>query len=133
MVKHIYVTCGIVELNNCVLSVQRSDAMSLPLKWEFPGGKIEQGESPEECLKRELFEELGINVRISYALASSTYSYPTFIITLYPFICKILSGEIILKEHADIVWLHPSKLFALDWAAADIPVVQVYLDSKGIR
>jgi len=101
--------------------------MSLPLKWEFPGGKIEKGESPEDCLKRELLEELGIQVSVDKALSPSTHPYPTFTVTLHPFICSIDSGNIVLHEHAAITWLPQEKLFSLDWAEADIPVIKSYL------
>ena len=101
--------------------------MSLPLKWEFPGGKIDKGESPEECLKRELLEELGIQVSVDRVLSTSTHSYPTFTVTLHPFVCSIDSGDIVLHEHAAITWLPPEKLHTLDWADADIPVIESYL------
>jgi 8-oxo-dGTP diphosphatase len=100
--------------------------MSMPLKWEFPGGKVEEGESCEACLRRELFEELAIHVDIVECLPQSDYSYPSFTITLYPFICTIRSGEIVLGEHAALCWLHPADLLTLDWAEADIPVVRAY-------
>ena len=72
--------------------------MSLPLKWEFPGGKIHQEESPSECLRRELFEELNIHISVGKSLSASTYQYPTFTVTLHPFICSIEAGEIVLNE-----------------------------------
>ena len=101
--------------------------MKLPLKWEFPGGKIEQGESPEQCLRRELVEELSLNIEVRHNLAPTTYHYPTFSVTLYPFICTIKSGEINLREHAALAWLSPLKLPELDWAEADRPVLDAYL------
>lgn len=125
--KHIHVTCAIIEKNGFVLAAQRSAAMSLPLKWEFPGGKIDTGESPEGCLKRELMEELGITVKVGQALSPNTYHYPAFTVTLYPFICGIDVGEVILHEHSAIMWLPPEKLLSLDWADADIPVIESYL------
>ena len=103
--------------------------MSLPLKWEFPGGKINLGESPEECLRRELAEEMGVSIRVGKCLQVSTHHYPTFEITLYPFICSIEKGEVVLHEHARIVWLPPEKLNTLDWAKADRPVIESYLDA----
>ncbi len=109
-----------------MLSTQRSETMSLPLKWEFPGGKINDGERPEECLSRELREELGIAVVISRSLDPVTHQYPTFIITLYPFVCRITAGEIILHEHKAFTWLPPEKLHELDWAEADIPLIEDY-------
>ncbi|MBT1073557.1 (deoxy)nucleoside triphosphate pyrophosphohydrolase [Geobacter chapellei] len=125
--KHVHVTCAIIEKDDLVLAAQRSASMSLPLKWEFPGGKIDPDESCEECLQREIMEELGITVTISSALPSHTHCYTSFTVTLYPFICTIDKGEIVLHEHAAITWLAPEKLCELDWAEADLPVIETYL------
>ncbi len=124
--KHIHVACAIIEVGGKVLCTQRSDAMSLPLKWEFPGGKIDEGESPEECLKRELNEELGIEASVGQACPTTTHHYPDFSVTLYPFICEIISGHITLHEHKAMVWLTGEELQALDWAEADLPVIEEY-------
>ncbi len=124
--KSIQVACAIIENGGKVLSTQRGESMSLPLKWEFPGGKTNNGESPEECLKRELSEELGIEVAVSLSLPPVTHHYPAFTVTLYPFICTIVAGEITLHEHAAIAWLPPGELHTLDWAEADLPVIEIY-------
>lgn len=100
--------------------------MSLPLKWEFPGGKIDEGESPEECLKRELHEELGIEASVGQARPTTSHRYSSFSVTLYPFICEIISGEITLHEHGALVWLPIEELHTLDWAEADLPVIKEY-------
>ena len=105
--------------------------MSLPLKWEFPSGKIDLGETPEECLRRELVEEMGIHVSVGKNLPISTHHYPTFSVSLYPFICSIESGDIVLHEQASIVWLPPEQLNTLDWAKADLPVIESYLAACG--
>jgi 8-oxo-dGTP diphosphatase len=123
----IQVACGIIERNGLVLAAQRSDQMSMPLKWEFPGGKIHPDESPEKCLQRELLEELSVNIRVSQGLPVSEHDYPSFHIALFPFICEIASGALSLNEHAALAWLHPERLDILDWAAADMPIVKVYL------
>jgi len=125
--KHIYVACAIIEQDGLVLAAQRSAVMSLPLKWEFPGGKIEQGELPEECLRRELVEEMSVNIFVGKPLPPTTYKYESFEVTLYPHICSIVSGEITLHEHSAIAWLPPEKLHTLDWAEADLPVIQSYI------
>jgi mutator protein MutT len=125
--KSIRVSCAIIEEDGKVLSTQRSETMSLPLKWEFPGGKIKEGELPDQCLKRELHEELGIEVAIGRSLSSTTYQYATFIVTLYPFICRIIAGNITLHEHKTLAWLHRDKLYELDWAEADLPVINEYI------
>lgn len=126
---HLHVACAIIEKNGRVLSTQRSAAMSLPLKWEFPGGKIQPNEPTEDCLRRELFEELGIQINVGRALPPHTYCYQTFAVTLYPFVCTVESGELTLYEHAAFVWLPPAELYTLDWAEADLPVIQTYLYS----
>ncbi len=124
--KYISVSCAIIEQNGLVFVAQRSEVMALPLKWELPGGKIKEDESPTACLQREILEELGVHIQITRTLPESTYQYPEFTVTLYPFVCTILKGKIKLSEHADMVWLPPSKLAELDWAEADLPVVDSY-------
>lgn len=129
--KHIHVTCAIIERAGRVLATQRSAAMSMPHKWKFPGGKIDPGETAEECLRRELLEEIGIQARIGRSLPASTHQYPTFTITLHPFVCTIEEGEIVLHEHEALLWLEPGELLCLDWAEADIPVLAAYLSANG--
>jgi 8-oxo-dGTP diphosphatase len=126
-IKHIHVTCAIIRRGSLVLAARRSAVMSMPLKWEFPGGKIRDDETAEECLSRELKEELGIIVHVGVALAPSTHQYPDFTITLYPFLCGIQSGAVTLHEHAEIAWVKPQRLSELDWADADRPVVEAFL------
>ncbi|MDY0905117.1 (deoxy)nucleoside triphosphate pyrophosphohydrolase [Pedobacter sp. CFBP9032] len=131
IIKKIFqVSCAIiVSQNKKILVTQRSSSMSLPLKWEFPGGKIEREESPEQTVVREIKEELHIEISISNKLPSMTHNYENFSIILNPFICKIEQGEIKLSEHQAFRWLNPNKLLDLDWAEADIPVAQYYLQT----
>jgi 8-oxo-dGTP diphosphatase len=129
--KTIHVACAIIEQNGRVMAAQRSSAMSMPFKWEFPGGKIDQGETPEECLVREVREELGVEIHVGGPLMPATHHYPDLTVTLYPFVCTILSGDIILHEHAASVWLLPAELPRLDWAEADWPVLEAYRRMKG--
>lgn len=121
------VTCAIIKRKGKIFAAQRSKKMSLPLKWEFPGGKVNNGENLKECLMRELFEGLNIEVAIGRSLPPVTHQYKTFEVTLYPFICTIVSGEISLHEHAAIAWLSPDEMYSLDWAEADLPVIKSYL------
>ncbi len=127
---HLRVTCAIIERDNRVFAAQRSAVMSQPHKWEFPGGKIHAGETPAACLRREILEELGIAIHVGQALAPYTHAYPTLTVTLYPFVCAMAAGEIILHEHAAAIWLAPTELPTLDWAAADLPVLATYLTGK---
>jgi 8-oxo-dGTP diphosphatase len=121
---HIHVACAIIQQDGLILAAQRSATMSLPLKWEFPGGKLEAGESPQVCLLRELNEELGISVTIGQGLPPHTHCYPSFTVTLYPFLCHQLQGYITLHEHNDARWLKLTDLLQLDWAEADLPLIQ---------
>lgn len=131
--KHLQVTCAIIERAGLVLAARRSATMSHPGKWEFPGGKIVPGESPAECLRREIREELGLAVRISNQLCLHTHHYPALTVTLHPFVCTITAGEPHLHEHAAIIWLSPAELFSLDWAEADLPVLAEYLAGSDHR
>jgi 8-oxo-dGTP diphosphatase len=124
--NHIRVSCAIIERDGLVLAAQRSGSMSLPLKWEFPGGKIKEGESPEDCLSRELIEEMEIQPAVGHPLPPSTHYYDEFTVTLFPFVCSIHSGTITLHEHAAVTWLAPLDLASLDWAEADRPVLESY-------
>ncbi len=102
--------------------------MHLPLKWEFPGGKKKEGESPEACLRREISEELGIEVEITSRLPSNDHSYPeSNPFKLIPFTCRIKAGSPVAREHRQIKWVRISVLPSLDWAGADIPVLENYL------
>ena len=101
--------------------------MSLPLKWEFPGGKIDPGESAEECLVREMQEELRICVQVERQFPVSTHHYPSVTVTLHPFICTMAAGHPDPQEHDTVAWFTPEKLCTLDWAAADVPVLASYL------
>ena len=125
--KHIHVACALIERDGLVLAARRGPGMTLPHKWEFPGGKLEPGESPEDCLKRELIEEMGADVAVKRALPLLTHHYDTFTVTLYPFTCKLLSPEITLHEHSAVVWLPPGDLHSLDWLDADRPLLEMYL------
>lgn len=125
--KTIAVTCALIHFENKILAVQRSLAMSLPLKWEFPGGKIEKDESAEDCVKREVLEELNIHIELRHPLTPVSHQYPDFKISLIPFIADYVSGDLKLTEHSKYRLMDKEKLIELDWAEADIPIVQEFL------
>jgi 8-oxo-dGTP diphosphatase len=124
----IHVACAIIEENGRVLAAQRNEFGRMPLKWEFPGGKIHVNESPEECLKREVLEEMGARLEIRRPLPLTSHDYADFSVTLYPFVCSLVTEEITLHEHKAIKWLLPEELLTLDWAEADIPIIKGYLE-----
>lgn len=126
----IQVTCALIEDDDQILCAQRSEKMSLPLKWEFPGGKLENGETLEECLRREIKEELGLDIKILEQLPSNTHKYSDKkVIKLIPFRCSLQTSEIDLKEHLKIEWASIFQLENFDWAEADIPIVQYYIQN----
>ncbi len=123
----INVTCAIILFENKILVTQRSENMMLPLKWEFPGGKLEINESEINCIKREIREELNLEIEVLKKLSNSIFNYETFKINLIPFVANYVSGNIILTEHKDYKLLDKSELLNLDWAEADIPIVKEFL------
>ena len=127
MLNVINVTCAIIIKENKIFVAQRSETMKLPLKWEFPGGKLEQNESEINCIKREIKEEINIEIEIVKKISCSIYDYGTFKINLIPFIVNHISGEIKLAEHKDYKLLDKTELLNLDWAEADLPIVEEFL------
>jgi len=123
----INVTCAIIKNKSIFLVTQRSGKMKLPYKWEFPGGKIEKGESEEICIKREILEELNIDIEVVGRLSNSIYDYGDFKICLIPFIAEYVFGVIKLTEHNDYKWVEKLDLLKLDWAPADLPIVNELL------
>lgn len=123
----INVTCAIILKDSKILVAQRSEKMKLPLKWEFPGGKLELNENEVDCIKREIKEELNIEIKVIKKLSNSIFDYGTFKINLIPFIANYISGEILLLEHKEYKLLDKSELYNLDWAEADLPIVEEFL------
>lgn len=125
----IRVTCAIIESESGVLCALRSTKMSHAGLWEFPGGKVEQGETNEACLIREIKEELDVTIEIISPLDWQPFTYPGgFSLALIPFRCRILEGYPKAMQHQEIRWVKRAELMNLDWAGADIPVLENYLD-----
>ena len=101
--------------------------------WEFPGGKMEPGESPEEALKREIWEELETKMVVERLVQTVEYDYPKFHLKMHCFWCHIESGGLILKEHEAARWLSPEQFYSVDWLPADLIVVKELLEDDWIQ
>ncbi len=122
------VTCAIIRNDdNEILAVQRGGNTDHPFKWEFPGGKVKENESEEECILREIREELTIDIAICQRMEAVDYDYGKKHILLIPFICDTLDDIPVLTEHIEYKWLPPERLRDLDFSEADIIVADNYL------
>ena len=119
------VTCAVITDGSQVLVTRRSAGMPHALKWEFPGGKIRKGETAEQCIRREIREELGVEIRVERPLPPVVHLYDDRTVRLIPFICHIGSGAISLSEHQEFRWVSCHELEGLDWLDADIGVVRM--------
>jgi 8-oxo-dGTP diphosphatase len=115
----IEVCCAIIINNEKMLAVQRGTESSHPMKWEFPGGKILSGETYEQCIVREIQEELSVQIVEITQLESIDFDYGTKQICLISFVCKISSGEIFLTEHVSMQWFGFDEWETIDWSDAD--------------
>ncbi len=97
-------------------------------KWEFPGGKVEEGETREQTLTRELHEELEIDVEINNFFYQVEHDYPDFHLSMAVYECTLISKEMKMNVHKGIKWLTPAEMMSLEWAAADVPVAQLVVD-----
>lgn len=128
MKKQIEVVGAIIFNDDKVLCAQRNENMSLPLMWEFPGGKIEKGESEIEALKREISEEMLCDPEVGDKVTSTSYEYDFGIVNLHTYKCKLKEKMPTLTEHKSIQWLDVKDLETLEWAPADIPAVKIIVD-----
>lgn len=125
--KTIEVVAAIIHKDNSYLATQRGYGVFEGM-WEFPGGKIEEGESREEALKREIKEELDAEVKIEKLLCTVDYDYPNFHLTMHCYHCSIGDGEIRLLEHQSAKWLTKDELNEVEWLPADIAVLERLLN-----
>ena len=130
----IRVTCAIIRNeDNKVLIVRRGEKSEHPFKWEFPGGKVNDGETDEECITREIDEELSIDIVICGSLNPVVYDYGHKVIKLIPFICDTINELPVLSEHIEYEWLNPTDLLRIDFCEADIIVAKEYYQSMKLN
>ena len=119
--KHYHVVAAVIEVGGRVLCMQRGETRYSYTShmWEFPGGKIEPGETPQQALHRELLEEMDLDVEVHELLATVTHDYPDFTITLAAYRCTATTTAFTMREHAASRWLPWDQLPTLQWCAAD--------------
>lgn len=121
--KHIEVVAAVIYKDGEIFATQRGYGEFEGL-WEFPGGKIEPGESCEVALVREIQEELGVDIEVGELICTTEYDYPSFHLTMHCFLCNIASGEIELREHKSARWLTKDALNDVEWLPADLEVIE---------
>ena len=120
--KTIEVVAAVIHKDAAYFATQRGYG-EFECMWEFPGGKIEPGENRESALKREIQEELGIDITIDKFLCTTDYDYPSFHLTMHCYLCSVESGKIELKEHKSARWLTVESLDSVEWLPADMEVI----------
>lgn len=132
MKKHYTVSAAIIVENKKILCVQRNKGKYdyISYKYEFPGGKLEEGENEEDALKREILEELNLKIDVKEKFLVVTHEYLDFNLTMHSYLCKANTEQLVLKEHIDAKWLHKNELIELDWAAADLPIVSKLINTN---
>lgn len=130
--KEIYVVAAIIEKDDKILCMQRDIGKYeyVSLKWEFPGGKIEEGETKEYALKRELQEKMEIDIDIINHFCDVRHVYPDFILNMYCYLCTTSDLKFKLNVHKNFKWLPKEQLQLLDWASADLPIVKKLMEGK---
>jgi len=113
------VTCAVIVKNDTILACQRGPNSEHPYEWEFPGGKIEDGETPEQCIVREIWEELNVDIEIIKPLHEIVFNYPEKSVQLIPFLCSLTKGNPTPIEHHTIRWQLKSRMADLTWSEAD--------------
>lgn len=121
--KTIKVVAAVIQADKKIFATQRGYG-DFKGGWEFPGGKIEAGETPEEALKREILEELDVKISVGELIDTIEYDYPTFHLSMDCFWCELVSGEIVLKEHEAAKWLDRDSLYSVEWLPADVSLIE---------
>jgi len=127
--KYVDVVGAAIIKDGKLFVAQRPEGKEVGLKWEFPGGKIEEGESPKEALVREIMEELGTLIEVKHYIATVRYQYPDFHLTMHVFRCTLAGPEPELTEHVASKWITAQEIDSLDWAPADYKILDAVKQS----
>ena len=127
--KHIVAVAAIIVRDGRIFATQRGYG-EWKEWWEFPGGKIEHGETPEDALKREIREELATEIEMDELFTTVEYDYPKFHLTMHCYLCTIVNGELSLLEHEDARWLAMDELDSVKWLPADKDVIEKLTTTK---
>ncbi len=122
--KRIEVVAAVFKKDNKFFCAQRKDKGELAKKWEFPGGKIENNETHQEALKREIFEELSAEIVVKDYITTVIHEYKGFLLTMHAYYCDIINGNLVISEHLDSKWLTLDEMMDYDFAAADLPIIK---------
>lgn len=128
VLKYVRVVAAVIKAsdkdNNTIIFATQRGYGEYKDGWEFPGGKIEKGEKPEDAIIREIKEELDTTIAVEGYLDTIEYDYPTFHLSMDCFICNIVGGDLVLKEHEAAKWLNKDQLYEVDWLPADITIIE---------
>ena len=122
--KTVRVVAAVIRDNNRIFATQRGYG-DLKGGWEFPGGKIEKGETPQEALKREICEELDTEISVGELIDTIEFDYPTFHLSMDCFWCEVVKGNLVLKEHEAAKWLNKNTIDEVEWLPADVTLIDV--------
>jgi len=124
------VTAALIRKDDTILIAQRGRGKRFGLKWEFPGGKVRKGEAPEDCLRREIREELNLKIRVEKYFCTVNHQYSDFDIELMAFWCSIAGGILNLEEHEQVRWVTVPEMKHFSFVAADMGIIEALADSS---
>ncbi len=127
MKETVEVVASVIKKNNLILCTRRPTSKKFPGYWEFPGGKVEKGETKEEALIREIKEELDVKIKVNSLIAVIDYEYHDFLLKMYVYDCILLEEDIVLLEHQEMKWLKKENLDSLNWLPSDLELIKMLM------
>ncbi|MGI6710866.1 MAG: (deoxy)nucleoside triphosphate pyrophosphohydrolase [Bacilli bacterium] len=127
MKETVEVVASVIKKNNLILCTRRPTSKKFPGYWEFPGGKVEDGETKEEALIREIKEELDVKIKVNSLITIIDYEYHDFLLKMYVYDCILLEEDIVLLEHQEMRWLKKENLDSLNWLPSDLELIKMLM------